>query len=448
MNIEFEENNIDIKEIMEQIKKNAANRNYSEEDILANYQPNNDHDLSEYESHLYVLNKNWHYSAHRDISSHRKGIGQVIIFFKKLYRKTIKWYISPIVEDQVEFNANVVKTFNLLQNQVMKLNELINKVEKQVGIAEVQDSHKTSSKEAIIEIQNQLESLRLQINNKDSKIASLEHSNRVATERLRRIERKISQENLNNFSVDGEFEQFPVGIEDNILEQPEEQYEFDYYLFEEYYRGSREQIKQRLSVYMKYFENANYVLDLGCGRGEMTELLLEKGIKVTAVDLNDDMISYCSDRGFPIIKEDIISFVKKLEDNSVDGIFLGQVIEHLTPQQLIDLVNISYKKLKPMGYFIAETPNPQCLSIFTQSFYMDLTHTKPVHAYTVKFILESAGFGQVDVNYLSPNDEHLKLPALNLEGHDEESLRQFNQTIEHWNNVVFGYQDYAVVGRK
>ncbi|MED0757685.1 class I SAM-dependent methyltransferase [Aneurinibacillus thermoaerophilus] len=236
-----------------------------------------------------------------------------------------------------------------------------------------------------------------------------------------------------------------VSLEEKIKETDTE---FDYYLFEEYYRGSREEIINRQKKYLKYFSEGQYVLDLGCGRGEFTELLLSKGIKVTCVDIDEDMVAYCKDRGFPIVKSDLFSYLNSVPDRSVDGIFLGQVIEHLTTEQFISLVNISYRKLKPMGYFIAETPNPRSLSIFAQSFYMDPTHVKPVHPYTSKFVLESAGFFDVEIHYFSPNHESTQLPYLELEGVKSNSLDKFNQVLQVWNEIIFGNQDYYVVGRK
>ena len=49
----------------------------------------------------------------------------------------------------------------------------------------------------------------------------------------------------------------------------------DYFDFENYFRGSIEQIKRNQQQYLKYYEGKSNVIDLGCGRGEFLTLLSE-----------------------------------------------------------------------------------------------------------------------------------------------------------------------------
>lgn len=498
MNIEIDDENISVKDIMRQIKENVSKRNI-QDDLLSKVSTKEfSANLAELEGHQYILNKIWTYSADYPIVSHRPFFGKFIVFTKKVIRKLLRWYINPIVEKQIEFNAFTVRAINSIVEELKAINAKNDQLEMKIN------KNKNDTDGSIIELlQSQINELKLfrdqvtsassneqQSNNEEiimrlleeykaqqnavlhevvsplkakleditrghegklndlthefqgtkSEIARLQKTIRISVERLRRIERMLKDKNIEPEKVNNAVA--------SVQRQLAEVIDFDYYLFEEYYRGTREDIKEKQKQYLRFFKKDDYVLDLGCGRGEFTELLLENGIKVTSVDLNDDMVSYCKERGFPIIQEDIISFLEKVEDNSVNGIFLGQVIEHLPSNVLIYLVNLAYKKLAPNGWFIAETPNPQCMSVFTQSFYMDMTHQKPVHAYTAKFILESAGFNEVMVEYFSPNDEYLRLNPIQLEGIHSDSLERFNQTIEHWNNTIFGYQDYYVAGRK
>ena len=84
---------------------------------------------------------------------------------------------------------------------------------------------------------------------------------------------------------------------------------FDYTLFENVHRGSFESIKERLRPYLAWFDGADGVVDIGCGRGEMLELLNENGISTKGVDLNDEMVSECQRRGFTAEKADALSFL-------------------------------------------------------------------------------------------------------------------------------------------
>lgn len=231
----------------------------------------------------------------------------------------------------------------------------------------------------------------------------------------------------------------------NIQNQTKKKLDIDYFNFEMKYRGPRDEIKERQSIYLKYFLGQNNVLDLGCGRGEFTELLLENKISVQGVDINEQMVNYCQGQGLTVTQADIFEYLEQIPDQSLGGIFLGQVIEHLSTNQLVELVKLSYKKLKPDSYFIAETPNPECLAIFAQSFYLDFTHEKPVHPLSARFVLETNGFKDVEVVYSTPmpDDYHI---SPDLENSDLDSKTIL--ALRNWNRVLFGNQDYAIIGRK
>lgn len=59
--------------------------------------------------------------AHREINS-RPGItGKVIIFFKRVIRRCLKWYIDPVCEQQSEFNSNIIDGVEISLNEVNRL---------------------------------------------------------------------------------------------------------------------------------------------------------------------------------------------------------------------------------------------------------------------------------------------------------------------------------------
>ena len=76
-----------------------------------------------------------------------------------------------------------------------------------------------------------------------------------------------------------------------------------YRAFEDKFRGSREEIIDRLKIYLPFvtplidiYEDAS-AIDLGCGRGEWLEILSEIGVKARGVDLNQGMLDACTERG-------------------------------------------------------------------------------------------------------------------------------------------------------
>ena len=217
----------------------------------------------------------------------------------------------------------------------------------------------------------------------------------------------------------------------------------DYFDFENHFRGSREIIKGVQKIYLPYYEGKKKVLDLGCGRGEFTELLVEKGIGVTGVDLYPPYISYMEMLGLPAVLGDAIEYLSRQE--STDGIFVGQVVEHISIEQIIRLCRLAYQKLEKNCYLIMETPNPTSLAIYTNSFYQDPSHQKPVHPLTLQYIAEKAGFTSVEILYTDSSRLPYRIPKLN--GGDPE-YRNFNEAMERVSELLYGSQDYAIIARK
>ncbi len=223
--------------------------------------------------------------------------------------------------------------------------------------------------------------------------------------------------------------------------------EFDYFLFENRFRGSEKLIKESQNQYVKYFINQDNVLDIGCGRGEFLELLSEQGISAKGIDIYSDFVTYCLDKGLDVEENDAISYLNDIPDSSLGGIFLGQVVEHLDKDYLVNLIELCYKKLRPGSYFVCETPNPTMLSTFSNSFYLDLTHQKPIHPETMKFLLQYFGFKDIEIQYSRSSKVNYELPLLNS-NQNIGNLKEFNDGINLLNSLLFGYQDYAIIGKK
>src|ERR1700730_15106179 len=86
------------------------------------------------------------------------------------------------------------------------------------------------------------------------------------------------------------------------------------------------------------------------------------------------------------------------------------MVEHLPPAGVLRLVKLLSQKLRLGALIAIETPNPECLAIFATHFYLDPTHTRPIPAPLLRFYLESAGFGSIAIERLSPAVD--SLPAL------------------------------------
>ncbi len=208
--------------------------------------------------------------------------------------------------------------------------------------------------------------------------------------------------------------------------------QLDWMRFAATFRGSPEDIRNRLRFYLPFLEGCRKVVDLGCGRGEFLELMQEAGIEALGVDHSAACVELCRRKGLCAEQADLLDWLRAGTD-SFDAVFCAQVVEHLPPACLPELVRLAADALVPGGLLLIETPNPQCLAIFATHFYLDPTHVRPVPAPLLRFYMEEAGFSAIQVHWLAPASE--SVPALG-------SLPQdFRETF-------FGGLDYAIIGRK
>lgn len=236
-----------------------------------------------------------------------------------------------------------------------------------------------------------------------------------------------------------------IASKNENMNQPVSSYGgIDYFDFENHFRGSRAQIKKNQEIYLKYFQGRQHVLDLGCGRGEFLELLSEHGIQGYGVDLYEEFVELCQQKQLYAVQGDALAFLE--QEKETDGIFAGQLIEHLPLEQLIRLTELAYEKLTPGSFLVLETPNPMSLAIYTNSFYMDPSHNKPVHPLTLKYLLEKAGFQEIELIFTESSKLPVQIPRLDIE--QAKGIEAFNHAMKEVERSLYGSQDYAIVARK
>jgi O-antigen chain-terminating methyltransferase len=156
--------------------------------------------------------------------------------------------------------------------------------------------------------------------------------------------------------------------------------------------------------------------------------------------MDTNMVELCRSKGLPVEQGDGIHFLEAIEDDSLRGIFCAQVVEHLLTSELERLVELSYQKLLPTAVLVIETINPRSLFSLGNHFFADVSHIKPVHPETLRFICEQIGFGKVEL------EERSLHPLMNTI--DELPEGEVGTAVKELLQSVFGYQDYAIVATK
>jgi 2-polyprenyl-3-methyl-5-hydroxy-6-metoxy-1,4-benzoquinol methylase len=209
--------------------------------------------------------------------------------------------------------------------------------------------------------------------------------------------------------------------------------EFDYGRFAERFRGPEEYVKRNVEFYKPFFANCENVLDIGCGRGEFLSLMRDRGIAARGIDLSEESVAQSRLSGLSAEVADLFSWLPAQPEQQFDGIFSSQVVEHLDPRRLPEMIRLCAASLRRGGILAIETPNPQCLAIFATHFYLDPTHTRPIPHPLMAFYMEEAGLGQIEVHELSPAVE---------------SMPELAELPEPFRERFFGGLDYAIIGRK
>lgn len=209
---------------------------------------------------------------------------------------------------------------------------------------------------------------------------------------------------------------------------------FDYFMFEQRFRGDMTEIKQRQESYVDFFRGRGNVVDLGCGRGEFVELLSEQSIPATGIDMNEEMIESCQARGLKVVLAGLFEYLESRPDRSIGGIFSAQVVEHLSSNQIMRLVELCGTKLEAGGIAVVETINANCLYALG-NFYLDPTHVKPVPCNLLQFMFEQAGFEIRETRFSGPVAGIKAEPVLRSSG---------GGVPVNFEN----YQDYAVIAMR
>jgi SAM-dependent methyltransferase len=230
-----------------------------------------------------------------------------------------------------------------------------------------------------------------------------------------------------------------------------------YLALEERYRGTEDEIRERLAVYLPRLEKVAGrgkvvdLLDLGCGRGEALEVFAEAGLRARGVDSSTEMVHRARDKGLDAVSGDLFEVLSDMAEGSVGAVVSFHVVEHLPPVALDRLLRLALRALVPGGLLILETPNPLSVVVAARSFWLDPTHERPVHPDSLALFAREAGFTAVERLDLRPFPEDERLPEIDVEAvapEQRELADQVNRLRDRLDEVLYGHQDYALVAEK
>ena len=213
-----------------------------------------------------------------------------------------------------------------------------------------------------------------------------------------------------------------------------------YVAFTDRFRGSRSDIKGRLRVYLPRLRAAQSgtaerpILDLGAGRGEFLELMVEERLVASGVDSNAAMAALCRRAGLECTECDALAYLAACPAGSLGAVTGFHIIEHVAFPYLVSLLDEARRALAPGGLLLLETPNPANILTASRYFYLDPTHRHPLPAEMMAMLVEARGFPQPNIMELHPMSD--RFPGT------DRALADALDRLFH------GPQDYALVARK
>ena len=327
---------------------------------------------SEFAATRALAERFWPVTAEREAGGGPKGLA------KRILRKLMRWYVEPLAGDQRVYNSAVLKLVDALSERA---------------------DTAAASNERARQLLRELE------------------------ERLTRVERRGA----------GGVASAPPAT---VAAQPAAAALPDYFAFESRMRGSVEAIRDRQRRYVEDFREAAPVLDIGCGRGELLQLLREAGVAARGIDADADMVAYARGDGLDVEQADLVEYLERVDEGSLGGIFMGQVVEHLPPGVLVRSLGLAARKLRPGGVLVAETINPLS-PLALRHYFADLTHAQPLVPETLQLLARQSGFADTEVRYLNEPAERLTEP-------DDPVIAA---NVRRLNELLFAPLDYALIAR-
>ena len=394
--------------------------------------------------------------SQQQLESHLIAQQQQIADYSNHLNKSLQAYVSSITQRQQEQSAALKELSAHLKQFEHNLNERLAEEE-----ARWQSERSALEKRFREESAEQREHHEHLVKNTWARVEQLNQESRTRIEHLSkelreqvertfqkqqevRAELALQGQRVQRLLGEAEHALAPTSINQTQLEaiRAEAEHTLDafYMALEEKFRGSTEEIKERLRIYLPFIKEAGVgtkespVLDVGAGRGEWLELLKEEGFTARGVDLNRTLVAECRERGLDVVEEDLIAHLRRLKDESIGALTGFHIVEHLPIETLIEFLNEALRVVKRGGLVIFETPNPQNVLVGSCNFYFDPTHRNPLPPQILQFMVESRGFTGVEVIKLNPSD------AERVEGNSD--------LVKRFNEYFYGAMDYAVVGRK
>ena len=152
-----------------------------------------------------------------------------------------------------------------------------------------------------------------------------------------------------------------LAVEENKTIEELREWDNFYAAFEEQFRGSSEEVEERLRFYLPILQELkpdSKILDIGSGRGDWLELLTKEGFKPHGVEVNETMAERSRKQGFEVSNTEMMVYLGQQPNDSLDLVTVFHLIEHFNVGKLIRLLDEIKTNTKTGRTAFSRNPQP------------------------------------------------------------------------------------------
>lgn len=186
---------------------------------------------------------------------------------------------------------------------------------------------------------------------------------------------------------------------------------FDEGALHERFEGGPSELMDRAQHLSGLIGNRTPVLDLACGQGQLLEVLMRREVTAEGVDTRSGLVAEARRRDLPARDADPLLALEATPDASLGAVVLGDTVEHLAPQNLVDLISLATVKLAADGVLILVGDNPAAVLAAAQRAGADPRRRGPVGPEYLSFLCSQVGFVHCDLHWSTTPGRSLETVA-------------------------------------
>lgn len=147
---------------------------------------------------------------------------------------------------------------------------------------------------------------------------------------------------------------------------------------------------EHLQLFIPYFSNCECVLDIGCGEGLFLKHLKLINVLGKGLEYDPSIAEDVRNKGFEVYRGSAVDIWPEINE-SFDGAFCSHLIEHLSFENVINLVEGMSQKLAPGARVVFAWPNPGSIQMQLFHFWRDPEHVRYYDQYLIAGLFKHYG---------------------------------------------------------